>query len=140
MISIISYIKLDDIDNRYRLNGLIDGLPYIYYVSADMVEISGIWDEAKALTHVGTQEVNILESARLANIHIIDKNLEVTGTLEASDIIVATPNIPPTLADKRQAVKDEIIKDRKSIALLAIAQASLIEDLIKRVETLEKIK
>ncbi len=139
MITITNYTKHNaGFGEFYRLEGVIDSLPYIYNTDPLNVESGGAWDEAKALSYLNGSYNTILAYARDRGVQVISKKLEVTQEVQAADFVVASPNIPTDLKKIRDKIKAEKIKLKKSIAFLSLAQAELIENLIQRVEKLEQ--
>lgn len=123
--------------HEYQITGTIDDYPFKFYIPKLDAEIDSVWDEQKTFDWLEVQHSELLSSVKAQTVQIINKKLEVLNSVQAEDFIVGSPDISLTLEGARQQIKKEVLKEKKSIAVLTLAQAELIEDLIKRVEALE---
>lgn len=138
----------DDLDESYYLlRILVDNLPIDYCLRGKIenYETIGVFDGQKAISKLNNLYDDLKIAATDKNIQTY-KKIQVApkfkgGTFEGEDVIVYSPKIKADAKEAIQEAKDEVLKEEKSIAKLALTLPKLIEvveDLAVRIEKLER--
>ena len=167
MIQIVNYILgnyiFDDPlirEEGYSCDIIIEDLPFTIKIKKDDAETNGQWDEQKTFDYLNARYNELLAQAkqkfaREQGLRLDDPNsvvryntttqrleigkeVDVRGKTYADDYLVHSPKRAKTPEEARQRLNKEKEEVEKSIGTMALDMADLIEDLIQRVEALEK--